>query len=458
MGEFEFVRNYYEKNNPGFQARFKGEKLKAYKIEAEKIEKDIARNRPAEDCVFYLSRYVRLLEDHHSYIEPKLSLQPAQIRTQEQVDSVVNSTGYRSIPVLTIDSALLAKRLRDKKTNEVEGFYTDNGGKVIAVFENENKKGSYTGMLYHVTQSKLYKYGQVLFDIRQAAGNIYDITYRLLGYNKDKICITTKISEGRIAEFGLSKPEAVPAADQDPECRILDDSTVYVRVPSFDGRLYNMLDTFYNVIWPVVITHPYLMVDIRNNGGGSDQCFYNLLAPVYSRPMQVDTVDVWVTPDNIKRYEDMLAAQKKTTPPNRNAIEYNERLIKRMKTARPNSFIMLGDNYPEPWALDTVLPYPRKVGILYDGNTASSSEAFILYARQSDKVITVGEHSGGYLGFGNVMTLTTPCGGYVLSCTTTRYRNQYKYEFKGIEPMYPAPADADWIEYTRQLLSAKGRP
>jgi hypothetical protein len=76
----------------------------------------------------------------------------------------------------------------------------------------------------------------------------------------------------------------------------------------------------------------------------------------------------------------------------------------------------------------------------------------ITYCIQSSKVVTLGENSGGYLGYGNVMTTDTPCGHFSLRSTTTKYKNNSRYEFIGIEPMIKLPAGSNWIEAARKAL------
>ena len=95
------------------------------------------------------------------------------------------------------------------------------------------------------------------------------------------------------------------------------------------------------------------------------------------------------------------------------------------------TFVPQGNGKPSSTKFTPVKGYPQKVALLYNRNSASSCEAFIFDAQFSKKVITVGENSGGYTGYGNVMSITTPCGN-TLSWTTTRYPKQRQYDFTGI--------------------------
>jgi hypothetical protein len=41
---------------------------------------------------------------------------------------------------------------------------------------------------------------------------------------------------------------------------------------------------------------------------------------------------------------------------------------------------------------------------------------------------------------------------FSLRSTTTKYKNNSRYEFIGIKPMIKLPADGDWIEAARKAL------
>ncbi len=77
----------------------------------------------------------------------------------------------------------------------------------------------------------------------------------------------------------------------------------------------------------------------------------------------------------------------------------------------------------------------------------------IVYFMQSKKVITIGENSGGYIGYGNVMTSQTPCGQFTMRSTTTKYFEKSKFEYIGIEPEYKASKNEDWVLLAEKLIN-----
>ena len=126
--------------------------------------------------------------------------------------------------------------------------------------------------------------------------------------------------------------------------------------------------------------------------------------------------------------------------------------MNKMQKATPYTFVPMGNGKPSMTRYTALKGYPDKIAVIYNRNCASACESFLFEIRFSKKVITVGENSGGYTGYGNVMSVTTPCGN-TLAWTTTRYRDQRQYDFVGIPPKYRIPpSESDWVEYTRTLI------
>src|SRR5690606_29266834 len=127
----------------------------------------------------------------------------------------------------------------------------------------------------------------------------------------------------QIANFGYSKTQKGPETNDKPyEFKTLTDSVNYLRLSDFDVQLTDQLDVFYNEIDQTIQSKPYLIIDVRNNGGGSERSYLNLLPYAYTRPLKIDPSSVWVSPENIKRYEET------------GEEDYKE-LIERMKKAEP---------------------------------------------------------------------------------------------------------------------------
>ncbi len=440
LSQLSFVINYYEQNNPAFQKiKVNPASHKLYLREVQKIKKEAGSLSAIDPCIISLDRYVGLLKDHHSEIG--FNLKRTDLGTQEKIADFKKSASYRGYTKVKIDTAQLIPLLQSKKAADIEGIYSNGSSIIFGIFQQDKNPDHYIGVV--LRENKLLDVGHVLLELNRTQENSYNVTYNigLLGFNFQKIFKSQRIENGLIPGFGFSKTNP-RSTKKEYEFKMLNDSTNYIRVSSFDAKLTDELDSFYRQVDKEIRDKPYLVVDIRNNGGGSERSYFNLLAYAYTKPLKLDSALVWVSPENIKRYEE-------AAPGN------HTRLIERMKTAKPFSFIPQTEESTNTWALDSATIYPKKIALLYDRGTASSGEGLIVYFKQSDKVITIGENSGGYMGYGNVMTAQTPCEQFTIRSTTTRYFEKSQYEFVGVEPMYKVSRDQDWIKYAQELLNKK---
>jgi hypothetical protein len=436
--QFSYVKNHFEKNNPAFQQiRNDAKAYNDYAAGVQALAKKIKKETSSERCIVWLEKYVALLKDHHSGIDINLKRLQLDFDSPEVIDSFKKTWAYRSFKKIKVDSTQLYSQLQSKPSSDIEGIYTNGGSITFGVVQN--KKNHYTAVV--LKKSKLLDVGHILLELEATKDPfVFKSAYNigLLGFNFQQIYKTVEIKNGKMPIYGFYKVGILPDVEQPAySFKAIDAQTNYLQLSSFDYSLKDKLNAFYETIDSAIISKPCLIIDIRNNGGGSEECYFNLLPYVYIKPFKIDDVEVWVSPENIKQYEKYQ---------NRNT-----ELINRMKSVQEYSFIPQVENPISEWKMQGTTN-PKKVAILMNRHTASSAEGMITYCIQSSKVITLGENSGGYLGYGNVMTTDTPCGMFTLRSTTTKYKNNSRYEFVGIEPMIKLPADSDWIEAARKAL------
>ena len=72
-----------------------------------------------------------------------------------------------------------------------------------------------------------------------------------------------------------------------PEYKDLENSTGYIKIPSFNYRLWKELDNFYDNIIPIIKTKQRIIIDIRNNGGGGERMYNRLIKILKSNSKKV---------------------------------------------------------------------------------------------------------------------------------------------------------------------------
>jgi C-terminal processing protease CtpA/Prc len=165
-----------------------------------------------------------------------------------------------------------------------------------------------------------------------------------------------------------------------------------------------------------LLATPYLVVDVRGNGGGWTSAYDAVTPLLYTDPIFHDGMDAWASPGNIASAREIASSDKFPE-----AIRAQARgLVARME-ASPGQFVTMVDD--GELRLDAVLPLPRAVAVLVDRRCASTCEQFVLDARQSRKVKVLGaSNTGGLLDYGNALTTTLPSGERRIHVPTTRSR------------------------------------
>lgn len=106
--------------------------------------------------------------------------------------------------------------------------------------------------------------------------------------------------------------------------------------------------------------------------------------------------------------------------------------------------------------MDKLLPYPAKVAIMVNENTASTAELFILQARQRRKVTIFGQPTMGSVDYLDVNELETPCGLYAFRYPLTRNDrvSEKPTPPSRISPGVAVPATtAEWVVFVKDYLA-----
>jgi C-terminal processing protease CtpA/Prc len=227
----------------------------------------------------------------------------------------------------------------------------------------------------------------------------------------------------------------------------LNANTLYLRLPTFNHTAKPKIDSLLELMHDLITETPNLIIDVRNNGGGSDVTYSEVIKYLYTGPIKVVSSNIWSSEDNIQKFE-TLAGDKGYPESSR---KYFQRTANELR-GKPNSFYKRPD---ETIRLRRVLPYPKKIVILMNRNCASSCEQFILAAAYSDKVTLMGENTAGILDYGNVHSLSFPCSGWVLQYATSRTNRlpDFPVDNIGLEPRIKL-ADGDWIQAALKYLDA----
>jgi C-terminal processing protease CtpA/Prc len=223
----------------------------------------------------------------------------------------------------------------------------------------------------------------------------------------------------------------------------LDRRTIVLRLRSFGYEDMAMVQGLISSITPMLQKTENLIIDLRDNSGGSDFAWQGLLPLVYTQPIKGVAASLYSTPDNIARLE-RQASDPSLDPAVR---AWLGREVAAMR-AHPGEFV----RQPDPvYKADRVLPYPKRVGVLVNRGCASSCEQLVLTLRQSRKVTIFGERTAGAVDYTNLVAAAVPGGEFDLVYPVSRSQRlpEVAMDEKGIQPDVLIPLSAssqvDWV-------------
>lgn len=443
--ELNFVINYYEENLPGFIDNVNEKNIELYnKLKKQLLKQATNYCNSETDCFKTLLLYVEYFRDNHSSLYQNNDLSIDENKKKE-VEKFINSKVFKEREVIenyTPKSNFSINKIENSYQSSDE-LYT------VAVIKSKNNFRDYVGVITN-SKTPLWVKGQVKFELKKVGVNTFDM-FQYDQYHSIKYYKNVKLKDGILNDrwFNIDLKNKISynlVSGKELVFKQLDDQTNYMYIPTFKRKWIAKIDEFYQKNDSLIRAKPYLIIDVRNNGGGSDFCVSPLLEYIYTKPFYSDVVDVYSTKENIRKNIEFYESVKNDSINSK----YMANEIEMMKSVKNKTFIPR--NKGQIIELDTIAKKPLKVAIIMNKYCASSCETLLFWGLESDKTILVGENSGGYVGYGEVTSVRTPNFNFILTCTMTRYNKQRKFEVIGISPKYYLTNKKDWIEQTIDIL------
>ena len=238
-----------------------------------------------------------------------------------------------------------------------------------------------------------------------------------------------------------------------PFLRHINDSTLYFRIPSFAFPQKKHIDQLIEENTEILKSTPNLIIDLRYNGGGSDVSYKELLPFLYTNPIRTIGMEMRSTELNNQRMLDFAENEDYDE-------EYREKCRENYQTLseRMGEFVLLEEEAIETLTLEETLPYPQQVAIIINEYCGSTTEEFLLAARQSKKVKLFGTTSFGILDISNMHSVRSPDGEFKLLYSLSRSLRipDLAIDGIGIKPDYFLDASipkSQWVQHVRDILN-----
>ena len=338
------------------------------------------------------------------------------------------------------------------KLDDVEGIWYNSSKtyKVGIILNSKNQHKTYIGFILKA-DSVYWMPQQIKFEITKQAGGYKTSFFRLKDHSYTYPRLTKTLDTLNFESYGKwykNPPKVISkqVINPKPEFTILDNQTAMFSLPSFGSLDYiKNMDTLIKNNEAILKTTKHLIIDLRNNSGGSVLVYEKLIPYIYTNPILTEGASVLATEDNIKEGYSKEYTQLSDSMQH----HLKEKLIK--LNAHKGELYNL---YPvDTIKLDTPLSNPEQVSFIINRNTGSAAELFLLEAKQSKKVKLYGENTAGAVDYTEFIRSEMPCDFYVLYypvCKSSRLPG-YPLDNIGIKPDVEIPnSTGDWINFVKK--------
>lgn len=441
--EFISVKSFIEENYAGFNDKVSNVNRNTYS----KLENDLlqqAKSASSDNyCYFTIQTLLNYFNDGHL----RLIVNPKK-------------TNNSATETISLSSETIAE-LHAKSATDIEGIYTTiSKSYEIALIKNQTPFRDYVGVIT-ATNTKEWEVGQVKLELKHIEGDNYNGIYYLKDHTPEVKSYILKSGQYRIDNFIkngtttlINVEETEPFFKNENSTKVVfyedvNDSTAYLRIKSFDQRFFKKVISVVKKNEKKIKSKPYLIIDVRYNGGGSDFVYEPLLPFIYTNPIKSIGVDVLSTPENILSWQRVIDENPKLPENVKNRLQY---VISQMKE-NPNQLVNIVNDTTE--TMQEIYEYPKKIAVLIDKDCASSTEEFLLTAKQSQKVVLMGEPTAGVLDYSNMRIKNLECSPFILGYSTTRSRRipENAIDETGITPNYTIDFDKRWIDNVLKTIT-----
>ena len=450
---FKWVKKTFEENDAGFHYALSIKGEEAYKKHNDFYESKVKEITDLGECADVIYDWLTFFRKGHFYIDVIQN-------TNEVTETTINNNeNWEKYPITEEE---FNKYLSKGKLESFEGIWKTDPYTIGII----KTKSGYTGFILDGGNTPWQKY-EVKFKLDVTKPNKYEGTFYLRNYKGYKLNDIIQLGENTLQFDGIFLERETPRFKDTkqiksylelikanrPLMQQYSDSTLVLRIPSFSHSFKREIDSLIAANHNKIISTPNLIIDIRNNGGGSDGSYSEIIPYLYTNPIRVVGMELLSTPLNNKRMESYMDDPDITK-------KDKKELQKSLKILNENlgKFVNLGDKKVYIQELDTVYSYPKNVGILINKGNGSTSEQFLLAAKQSSKTKLFGTTTAGVLDISNMYYAISPSGDLKLGyCLSKSYRiPDMAIDDKGILPDYYLDNEIpqyEWVKYAQDSFS-----
>lgn len=454
---FNWAKKTFEENDAGFAFAIENKGKQAYEKHNEIFEAKTRRIDNAVDCAQTIYEWLTFFRSGHISFR-KINGQEGQVADKENDEAIIKR--FSDWEKLDVDLLKFKQYLETKDKHDFEGIW------VSEPYEIGIKKvgAEYLGFIIKA-DGVYWSEGQIKFRINKDFSSVYYMgdhspqnfeATELLGNNYLQMGFITlkRVSPNLETEPNMkSYLKAISA--KHPYFEKINAQTTLLRIPKFWGSEKKKIDSVIIANMEVILQTPNLIIDLRNNGGGSDGSFQKLLPILYTNPIRTVGVEMLSTPLNNQRMLDFINKDEYGFDEDGKkwAQESYDKLSQHI-----GAFVMLNEFPITVTSFDTIHTFPQNIGIIINENNGSTTEQFLLAAKQSKKVKLFGTTTMGVLDISNMYFVKSPYEEFELGYSLSKSMRipEMTIDGKGIQPDYYIDKEIpkyEWIKYVTEILN-----
>ncbi len=458
---FIWLKETFENNDAGFQYVIDQKGEDAYKKHTDEYNVKVTAITDKKECAETLANWLRFFRKGHLWFG---------VNNQQNTDN-------EKTP---IDSAQIKSLYKDSETYP---YQEDEFNNYVSTITEPGLEGIWTTSIYTIGVRKVddayigfiisadelyWSKSQVKFKIKNNNGAL-TATYYMQDHSARELGDISLIGNNHLKMNWIILERVQPMFPSDkslemnieilgtdvPLFKRLNESTTVLRIPSFDGSFRKSIDNLISANHKEITSTANLIIDLRSNGGGSDISYEKILPLIYTNPIKTVGVEFLSTKLNNQRMLDLINDPKYGL----NKIEKIEakRSYKKLES-RIGEFVNLSKKDVSVTKYSKVYPFPKNVAIIINEGNGSTTEQFLLAAKQSKKVKLYGSTTAGVLDISNMHFINSPCNDYILGYSLSRSLRlpDFAIDDKGIEPDHyidKSIPDHEWINYVNKILN-----
>ena len=452
--DFRFMTEKVKNNYVGYYDKVNEATISRFKQYTDSLQQVAARS-DTHECLFVLRAWLHFFGDLHMNVMIK--------DDTSNYDVIRKAFRNSEITTQTPETFMAYLRHNKKHLDSLEGIWEDESKsyKVGIIKQEHGGITDFSGFMLKA-DSIFWFPRQVKMTVRKTNSKYKILSFYTRDHSSSHPTIAVTVNTLNLGLYGVWHkvyPEntgsayspAAPGKYREPWFKVLDAQHCLLVMPSFGLVYKSKIDSLIEENKSILDKTRELIIDVRNNGGGSVLCFENLIPYIYTRPIITEGAAVRATEDNIRDYYAI------TDYPN---VSDSMKAVFRKEAADLTAHV---GTFYNLWPSDTlVLPgqkkFPEKVAIIVNENSASSTELFLLKAKQSSKVKTYGAHTMGAVDYADVVTSKMPCSIFVLRYPTSRTNRPpaERIDNIGIQPdVNIADSVTDWVEFVKMADNEK---